>query len=57
MKRSEVYDTVKVNLGRTFTTINIYDVTVGTTPTQTFTNVNSVSLNLSDHAMIIEILN
>jgi hypothetical protein len=50
-------DTVKVNLGRTFTTINIYDVTVGTTPTQTFTNVDSVSLNLSDHAMIIEILN
>ena len=49
-------DNVKVNLGRTFAAVNVYDVTVGTTPTQTLANVNSVSLELSDHAVIIEIM-
>jgi hypothetical protein len=47
-------DNVRVNLGRTFATVNVYDVTVGTAPTQTFTNISSVSLSLSDHAVIIE---
>ena len=50
-------DNVRVNLGRTFAAVNLYDVTIGTTPTQTFSNVDSVSLNLSDHAVIIEIMN
>lgn len=50
-------DKVALKLGRTFATVNVYDVTVGTSPTQAFTNVNSVSLNLSDHALIVEIVN
>jgi hypothetical protein len=50
-------DKVAVKLGRTFAAVNVYDVTVGTSPTQAFTNVNSVSLNLSDHALIVEIVN
>jgi hypothetical protein len=50
-------DKVRVNLGRTFRVVNVYDVTVNTQPTQVFTNVDSVSLNLSDHAAIIEIMN
>jgi hypothetical protein len=50
-------DKVAVKLGSTFAEVNVYDVTVGTSPTQTFTNVDSVSLNLSDHALIIEIIN
>jgi hypothetical protein len=50
-------DNVRVNFGHTFATVNVYDVTVGTIPTQTLTNVDSVSLNLSDHAVIIEIMN
>ena len=50
-------DKVVVNLGRTYATVNIYDVTVGTSPTQTLTDVNSVTLNLNDHALIIEIIN
>ena len=50
-------DKVAVKLGRTFAAVNVYDVTVGTRPTQTLTNVDSVSLNLSDHALIIEIIN
>ena len=50
-------DKVTVNLGRTYAAVNVYDVTVGTSPTQTLTNVNSVSLNLSDHPLIVEIIN
>jgi hypothetical protein len=48
-------DNVRVNLGRTFAAVNIYDVTVGTTPTQTLANVDFISLELNDHALIIEI--
>jgi hypothetical protein len=47
-------DNIRVTLGRTFGAINVYDVTFGTAPTQTFTNVSSVSLSLSDHAVILE---
>jgi len=50
-------DQVTVNLGRTYSRVNIYDVTIGISPTQTLSNVASVSLNLTDHALIIEILN
>jgi hypothetical protein len=53
-ENTRINDNVRVNLGRTFGAVNIYDVAVGTAPTQTFTNVGSVSLSLSDHAMIIE---
>jgi hypothetical protein len=50
-------DRVAVNLGATFRTVNIYDVTIGPNPTQTLRDVERVVLPLSDHAMIIEILN
>ena len=50
-------DQVTVNLGRTYSRVNIYDVTLGSSPTQTLSNVASVSLNLTDHALIIETLN
>jgi hypothetical protein len=46
---------VTANLGRRYSTVNVYDVTVGSSPTQTLNNVDSVSLNLSDHALIVEI--
>ena len=48
-------DTVTVNLGATYGTVNLYDPTVGTSPTQTLTNASSVTLTLSDHPMIIEL--
>ncbi|AKU95008.1 hypothetical protein AKJ09_01672 [Labilithrix luteola] len=48
-------DAVAVNLGTTRTTVNVYDVTKGTTPTQTLSNVSTVSLTMSDHAVILEI--
>ena len=50
-------DTVQVKLGRTYATVNVYDVTVRTTPMQTLTNVGVVPLRLNDHALIIEIVN
>ncbi|HWX77997.1 MAG TPA: hypothetical protein VNY32_10985 [Candidatus Acidoferrales bacterium] len=48
-------DTVTVNLGRRFSTVAIYDSTLGASPTQSLKNVSSVQLTLSDHPMIIEI--
>jgi hypothetical protein len=53
----EATDKVTVNLGATFATVNIYDTTTGTTAAQTLANVNSVPLTLSDHPMIIEVVN
>ena len=50
-------DNVSVNLGRSYAIVNVYDVTVDASPTQTFSNIGSVSLNLSDHALIIEFKN
>ena len=46
--------TVTVNLGGTLPTVNIYDVTSGTSPIQTLRNVSSVPLTLTDHAFFIE---
>ncbi len=48
-------DDVTVELGSTRTTVRIYDPTAGTVPAQTSTNVNAVSLTLSDHPVIVEI--
>jgi hypothetical protein len=46
---------VSVNLGGTRASVNVYDPTIGTSPTQTLTNVRSVPLTLSDHPMIVEV--
>ena len=48
-------DRVAVNLGETYGTVNVFDVTVGTSPTQTLSNVGTVALTLNDHAMIVEL--
>ena len=45
---------VTINPGRTFPTVNVYDVTSGTSPIQTLSNVSSVLLTLTDHALFIE---
>ena len=50
-------DNVTVNFGLNYPKVNIYDVTVGANPTQTLTDSSSVSLNLTDHALIIELTN
>jgi hypothetical protein len=48
-------DNVTVNLGGTFGAVNVYDVTLGPSPTQSLRNVASVALTLNDHAVIVEI--
>lgn len=48
-------DTVTVDLGHTRATVRVYDPITGTTPTQTLSQVDSVSLMLSDHPMIVEL--
>lgn len=48
-------ESVTVNLGKTYETVKIYDITVGTSPVQTLSNVNSVSLTLSKFPYIIEV--
>jgi hypothetical protein len=50
-------DRIVVNLGAMFATVNVYDVTVGTSAIESLSNVASVVLSLNDHAMIIEIRN
>ena len=49
-------DNVTVNLGTTYATVRVYDPTTGTSPTQTLTDVRSISLTLSDHPVIIEMV-
>src|ERR1019366_1358008 len=46
-ERASAMDTVTVSLGKTRKTVNLYDVTTGTAPTKTLTNVASVQLTLS----------
>jgi hypothetical protein len=54
-ERTTATDNVTVSLGKARKTVNIYDVTAGTTPTKTLSNVASVPLALSDHAVVIEV--
>jgi hypothetical protein len=46
---------VTVNLDAACVTVKVYDPTVGTSPVQTLSNVSSIPLTLSDHALILEI--
>jgi hypothetical protein len=49
-------DSVVVNLGGTFTTVNVFDPTVGTTSTQSFSSVSSVTLSMKDHPLILQLI-
>lgn len=48
-------DTVVVDLGGNRASVHVYDPTTGTAPTQTLTNVSSVTLTLTDHPNVIEL--
>jgi hypothetical protein len=48
-------NSVTVNLGATYSTVKLYDPTIGTSVQQTLSNVSSVPLTLSDHPMVLEI--
>jgi trimeric autotransporter adhesin len=43
-----------VSLGKTFSSVSVYDPMVGTSPTATYTNVSSVKINVVDHPLIVQ---
>ena len=49
-------DKVTVRLGTAYRTVNVYDPTMGTSPTQVLADAESVTLTLSDHPLIVELL-
>lgn len=48
---------ITVDLGAQRESVRLYDPTIGTSPSQTLTNVNSVPLSLSNHPVVIEFRN
>jgi hypothetical protein len=51
----EATDRVRVNLGASYPTVKVYDITKGTRAIQNISNVSSVPLSLTDHAVIVEL--
>jgi hypothetical protein len=45
---------VTANLGQTFSTVEVFDPLQGTTAVQTYHNVSSIPLGLSDHMLIVQ---
>ncbi len=45
-----------LTIGFTASKINIYDPLVGTKPVETFSNTSTVTVNVPDHALIVEII-
>jgi hypothetical protein len=56
-ERAAASDQITVSLGANFAQVNVYDVTVGAAPIQSLPNVGSVTLTLTNHAVIIEPVN
>jgi hypothetical protein len=52
----EATDHVRVNLGAVYPSINVYDITRGASSSQKLSNATSVSLILTDHALIVELV-
>lgn len=48
-------DAITVQLGSTPATVKVYDPTVGTSATDTFTSVSSIALSLGDRPVVIEL--
>jgi hypothetical protein len=48
-------DDVKINLGKKFGTVKVFDPTIKATAVSTFKNTGEITLNLSDHPLIIEL--
>lgn len=46
--------TATINLGASYTTVNVYDPVQGTSPIQTFNNVSQVTLQVSTDLLIVE---
>jgi hypothetical protein len=54
-ERAKGSDTVKVDLGNKFATVRVFDPTTGTAPTESHQQCQTVSLELSDHPLVIEL--
>jgi hypothetical protein len=54
-ERATGNDEVKINLGKKFGLVKIYDPTIGTVPISTPKNVGEIVLNLSDHPLVVEL--
>jgi hypothetical protein len=48
-------DEVTAHLGGTYPAVKLYDPTIGSSPTRTLSNVESVHLSVSDHPQVIEV--
>jgi hypothetical protein len=46
--------TTTVNLGATYPTVKVFDPMTGTTPIETYSNVSSVQISVSDHPLIVQ---
>ena len=46
-------DNIPVDLGQTFSTVNIYDPTAGTGIQSTYTNTKTLTLHLTDHPLVL----
>jgi hypothetical protein len=55
-RSSATTDAVTVTLSHSHAKVNVYDVTMGTTPMQTLSQASSVPLTLHDHAVIVEVV-
>ncbi len=51
----EATDSVTVDLGASYPSVNVYDITKGTGAIQRVLNASSVRLALTDHALIVEL--
>ena len=47
--------TVTVSLGNVYQTVEVFDPLIGSTPVETLQDVNSVSIGLTDHPLIVEV--
>ena len=46
---------VTINLGATFANVSVYDPMVGNTPIATYSNVNTLSISVIDHPLLIQV--
>ncbi len=51
---SQTTTPVIVSLGSAYPVINVYDITGGSAPLNSYSNAGSVTVNLSDHVVIVE---
>ena len=51
---AETTTSVAVNLGAAYSTVSVYDPTLASTPQQTFSNTQNLSVQINDHPIFVE---